>query len=240
MCPRLASDTSPPNSGSDAATPTHVPSATKSPAIAPIVAAYLFVRFHVIVRAIGITAEPISTPIARYTNPSDSPMLSSITARPPMPRPNPIMVARETFSSCFPVAAGFLYVRYTSYVISDETAISSADPADVTAMNSMVSTITAPTSPIRTDAAAGTVSPSWTCSGVKSTPSATAVSPMVVASVNGMANQQAPPSRNPFTVDCGRAAIARCQYAWSTNTVPKLPTMLITPNISPPMDAMVR
>ena len=159
----------------------------------------------------GITAEPMSTPMARYTNPRLSPMLSSMTARPPIPIPKPTMVYRETLSSCLPVASGFRYVRYTSYVISDDTAMSSADPAEVTAINSMVSTSTAPTSPMRTDAAAGTVRPSCTCSGVRSTSKATAVRPMVVASVKGIANQQAPPRRKPFTVDWGWAAMARCQ-----------------------------
>jgi hypothetical protein len=31
--------------------------------------------------------------------------------------------------------------------------------------------------------------------------------------VKGIANQQSPPSKKPFTVDDGLAAIARCQYA---------------------------
>ena len=240
MWPRLASETSPPNSGSDAATPTHTPSAANSPATAPAVAAYLFVCLHVMVSAIGITAEPISTPMARYTNPSERPMPSSTAARPPMPIPNATMDMRDTLSSCLPVAFGLLYVRYTSYVISDETAISSADPAAVTAMNSMASTSTAPASPIRTEAAADMVSPSWTSSGVRSTPSATAASPIVLASANGMANQHTPPSRKALTEAVGLEAMALCQYAWSTNTVPKLPTMVITPNIRPPTEAMVR
>ena len=32
----------------------------------------------------------------------------------------------------------------------------------------------------------------------------------------------------------GLAATEDCQYAWSQNTVPKLPTMLTIPNTSPP------
>jgi len=78
-------------------------------------------------------------------------------------------------------------------------------------MNNITKTMIAPTSPIITDAAAGTVSPSCTCSGVSDTPSATAVKPMVVASVNGIENQHIPPSKNPLTVELGCAAIARCQ-----------------------------
>ena len=107
-------------------------------------------------------------------------------------------------------------------------------------MNNITKTMIAPIGPIITDAAAGTVSPSCTCSGVSATFSATAVSPIVVASVNGIENQHIPPSRKPLTVELGCAAIARCQYAWSTNTVPKLPTILITPKIKPPADAIVR
>ena len=107
-------------------------------------------------------------------------------------------------------------------------------------MNNITKTMIAPIGPIITDAAAGTVSPSCTCSGVSATFSATAVSPIVVASVNGIENQHIPPSKKPFTVELGCAAIARCQYAWSTNTVPKLPTILMTPKIKPPAEAIVR
>jgi len=34
--------------------------------------------------------------------------------------------------------------------------------------------------------------------------------------------------------------MADCQYDWSTKTVPKLPTVLITPKMSPPVDIIVR
>ncbi len=107
-------------------------------------------------------------------------------------------------------------------------------------MNNIVNTIIAPISPISAVAAAGTTKPIWACCIVISTSSATAVRPIVVASVNGIANQQSPPSKKPFTVDPGWAAIALCQYAWSTNTVPKFPTMLMIPNIKPPAEAIVK
>ena len=67
-----------------------------------------------------------------------------------------------------------------------------------------------------------------------------AASPSVVASVNGIANHTSPPMIKPPTTERGLAAIARCQYDWSTNTVPKLPTILITPNTRAPADASVR
>ena len=34
--------------------------------------------------------------------------------------------------------------------------------------------------------------------------------------------------------------MADCQYDWSTKTVPKLPTVLITPNMKPLYDIIVR
>ena len=37
----------------------------------------------------------------------------------------------------------------------------------------------------------------------------------------------------------GFAAMADCQYDWSTKTVPKLPTMLMTPKMIPPLEIMV-
>lgn len=74
----------------------------------------------------------------------------------------------------------------------------------------------APASPKIRVAAAGATSPLSICSGVKETKVATAASPSEVASANGMANHARPPIRNPFTADLGLAAIAFCQYAWST------------------------
>ena len=86
-------------------------------------------------------------------------MLSSTTARPPIPSPNATIVALDTLTSCLPEALGFLYVLYRSYVTSEDTAINSADPAEVTAMNNIVNTIIAPISPISAVAAAGTTKP---------------------------------------------------------------------------------
>ena len=47
--------------------------------------------------------------------------------------------------------------------------------------------------------------------------------PMVVAKVNGIANQIKPPKKKPQIPCRGLAATLLCQYAWSANTVPKLP-----------------
>merc|ERR1719183_3093818 len=57
--------------------------------------------------------------------------------------------------------------------------------------------------------------------------------PFVVAMQNGTANQTIPPMRNPRTADLGLAATALCQYDWSTNTVPKFPTMFVMPKSKP-------
>ena len=69
-----------------------------------------------------------------------------------------------------------------------------------------------------------------------------------------------PPSKYPLAALDGRAAMALCQYDWSTKTVPKFPIMLIIlvamvspklakqrvlqrdayPNMSPPLEIIVR
>ncbi len=76
--------------------------------MAPATAAVLFVLFQVMVNAIGITADPIKTPIARYTNPRLRPAPNNITASPPIPNPKPTITDLETFNNCRPVAFGFL------------------------------------------------------------------------------------------------------------------------------------
>ena len=65
LSPRLSSETTPPYWGSVIAVPIHAASAMNSPPIAPATAAFLSVFFHIMVKAIGITAEPMRTPMAR-------------------------------------------------------------------------------------------------------------------------------------------------------------------------------
>jgi hypothetical protein len=125
-------------------------------------------------------------------------------------------------------------------VTNDDTDTNSADPAVVTAVNTTDKSNMAPASPKISDAAVGATSPLSICSGVRETLVATAANPRVVASANGMANHARPPIRKPFTADLGLAAIAFCQYAWSTKMVPKLPTMLIIPKTNAPVEAIVR
>lgn len=50
--------------------------------------------------------------------------------------------------------------------------------------------------------------------------SVTAPRPILVAIPIGIPNQAMPPHRNALTLVCGVLAMARCQYAWSLNTVP--------------------
>ena len=104
--------TTPPDS--DAATLVQVSNANTTPIRAPETAPPRVVLLQVIVSAIGITAEPIKMPIAKYTNPKLKPMPSNIPARAPIPRPKITITVRLTLSSCLPVAFGFLYVLYTS------------------------------------------------------------------------------------------------------------------------------
>ena len=96
----------------------------------------------------------------------------------------------------------------------------------------------APIGPIITDAAAGTVSPSCTCSGVSATLSATAVSPIVVASVNGIENQHIHQVGNLLQLNLAVQRLLVANMPGPTNTVPKLPTILMTPKIKPPAEAI--
>lgn len=98
-----------------------------------------------------------------------------------------------------------------SYVTRDETEISSAEPADVTAVKSIVKRSIAPRSSSTCEAVVGATSPIPICSEVRGIPIATAASPRVVASVNGIANHASPPSMKPLNADLGAAAVALCQ-----------------------------
>ena len=131
-----------------------------------------------------------------------------------------------------------------------ETAISSALAALVTARVTRTSSATAPLLPSRalsehehcsygqdrtTDVAAAAAGRLLATSvGVSSfIPGAplraTAASPRVVANEKGTANHASPPRMYALTVVLGRDAMARCQYAWSSKTVAKLPMILMTP-----------
>lgn len=74
------------------------------PSIAPKALALL----HKSMNAMGITADPMSTPIARYIHPSETPALFKITARIPMKHPNPRTADLEILNICLPVALGFM------------------------------------------------------------------------------------------------------------------------------------
>ena len=82
---------------------------------------------------------------------------------------------------------------YTSYVRMAETAISSAEVADVTAKNRTMSNAAAPDFPRRAAAAADAGRPAETSAGVSlsiagSLRSATAARPRVVENMNGIAS----------------------------------------------------
>jgi hypothetical protein len=100
------------------------------PAMAPVALAFLHNRR----KATGITADPMITPMARYIHPKETPTLLRITAKTPMKHPNASTIILDTLRICCPVAFGLMYVRYMSYVQSEDTATSSAEPADVTAL----------------------------------------------------------------------------------------------------------
>jgi len=98
-----------------------------------------------------------------------------------------------------------------------DTAISSAELADVTAMKINRSVHTAPPFPRRTTAALGSTKPALTsASGMRSgkegndgwPSSARQASPIVVAQSHGMANHERPPRTYPGSAETGDAAMA--------------------------------
>lgn len=85
------------------------------------------------------------------------------------------------------------HTLYTSYVRTEDTAINSAEVAEVTARNRRMSNAAAPDCPSRALAAAEAGKPAETSAGVRTCMSgsprrATAARPNVVANVNGIAN----------------------------------------------------
>ena len=62
-------------------------------------------------KAMGMTAEPMKTPMARYIQPRETPALLRRMARTPMKQPKARMMAREILRICSPVALGLMYVR---------------------------------------------------------------------------------------------------------------------------------
>lgn len=79
-----------------------------------------------------------------------------------------------------------------SYVAREDTATSSADVAEVTAMNNRTNINMAPLYPMRIDEAAGAGRPAPTSAGVSLTPIAAAARPRVEAKPRGTASQADP------------------------------------------------
>lgn len=110
---------------------------------------------------------------------------------------------------------------YTSYVKIDDTEMSCADAADVTAMYVMMSIAIAPERPSSATAAAGATRPApcWSVlsgSGYVGNTgfvcSARAERPIVVPNANGTLNQDMPPRMYARVVPCGFDAMARCLW----------------------------
>jgi len=58
--------------------------------------------------AMGMTAEPMMTPMARYIHPRETPARLRMTARTPMRQPNARTTALDTRRICLPVASGLM------------------------------------------------------------------------------------------------------------------------------------
>merc|ERR1719271_178475 len=116
----------------------------------------------------------------------------------------------------------------------------SAEPVDRMAMVSWMMMRMPPVGPIIAMAEAGGTRPLPASPGVRATLRALPARPSDVASAKGMVNQTMPPRMKPLCAEAGLAAMADCQYDWSTKTVPKLPMTLMMPNLMPGSDIMVR
>merc|ERR1719271_693193 len=116
----------------------------------------------------------------------------------------------------------------------------SAEPVDRMAMVSWMMMRMPPMGPIMVMAEAGGTRPLPASPEVRATLSALPARPSDVASAKGMVNQTMPPRMKPLCAEAGLAAMADCQYDWSTKTVPKLPMTLMMPNLMPGSDIMVR
>lgn len=136
-----------------------------------------------------------------------------------------------------------------SKVSSEETAISSADVDDVTAMKRRSSIRPAPPLPSRVMAVAGEERPAPLCAAVNGSGyvgklvdpvRAAQPSPIAVANANGMPYHAMPPKMYALTDVSGRDAIARCQYAWSSQTVEKPATKRSIAKMRPPFDLNVK
>lgn len=68
--------------------------------------------FQVMLKAMGITAEPITTPMKRYTQPSERPIFMSTIARMPLSTAYTHTMMRDTNTICLPVALGLMYVLW--------------------------------------------------------------------------------------------------------------------------------
>merc|ERR1719321_406511 len=133
---------------------------------------------------------------------------------------------RDIIRICSPDASGLIYVREMSYERSDETAMHSAEPVERMAMVSWIITRMPPVGPSNAMAEAGGTRPEPASPAVSATLSALPARPRAVASAKGMVNHTRPPRMYPLCAAPGLAAMADCQYDWSTKTVPKLPMML--------------
>jgi hypothetical protein len=87
-------------------------------------------------------------------------------------------------------------VRYISYVTRDDTAISWAEPAAVTAIKTIANKSTAPVSPKIVEAAVGATSPLLISAGVNGTSNAMADNPRVVAMVKESSHGRLRPCRD--------------------------------------------
>ena len=142
-----------------------------------------------------------------------------------------------------------VYVLYTSNVRSEETAMSSALVELVTAMKSSNNISPAPPFPSNAMAVAGELNSAPFCAAESglgyvgkegADVRAAHPRPMAVAKPNGIPYNAIPPKMYALTEVLGRKAMARCQYAWSSQTVEKPATKKSMAKTNPSSDLKVR
>jgi hypothetical protein len=102
----------------------------------------------------------------RKSHPRSMDAAFQIHANTDIVRPKTQIMMCETKMSCFGVALGWKYSLYTSNVKSEETAMSSAEAHEVTAMKSTMSNAIAPDCPKRVSAANAAARPDEICPDV--------------------------------------------------------------------------
>lgn len=160
------------------------------------------------------------------------PMAFHMHAATAITSPNTQIMMWDTCISLSDCAFGLKYVLYTSKVKMEDTAMSSEEELDVTAINRVSNKAVAPGFPSSATAAYGADNPEDISSAVillgyvgkaGSSVSATAARPSVAAKPNGIANQAIPPLEIESSDQHGRCSGRTAKLFFSDSEVKSSP-----------------